>query len=288
MNRNKPDKPARTQKYAVVTGCASGFGFEVVQLLLQQGWQVLATLKSEDEKAHFAPHASLQFAILDFTVSGHLEATVAQIQQDFPRLDLLVNNAGFGTYGALEDLSEAQLRLQFEVNFFGPVCLTRLLLPSLRASQGRVITVTSIMGQYAMPLVSAYAASKYALEGLFEGLYYELQPHGVQVCTVQPGGYRTHFFKSLHWGVNSHNATSVYAPWGQHFQAFMDRLAQRSKAPHPREVAQKVLWLLQQKKMPRSVVVGKDAWGIATLRKGLPASLFHALIQRMNRQILKF
>lgn len=275
-------------KYAVVTGAGSGFGFEIVQLLLTAGWCVTATLQSEAEQSAFSPHGQLQLAVMDLTDATHIQRTVAQITQDYAQLDLLVNNAGFGTYGALEDLSEAQLRLQMEVNFFGPVFFTRALLPLLRRGRGRLITVTSIMAQYSMPLVEAYSASKYALEGLFEGLYYELKPQGIQVCTVQPGGYRTSFFKALHWGDTSLQQDSLYFSWGQNLQAFMDRLAERPHAPHPHEVAQKIDWLLRQKRMPRSVVVGKDAVLIAGLRKILPAAAFHFLIQRMNQRVFKF
>lgn len=279
-------------KYAVVTGAGSGFGFEMVRLLLKEGWHVMATLKSDAEKSAFSPHEPLyehlRWVVMDLTDAVQIQNTVEQIAEVYPQLDLLINNAGFGTYGALEDLSEDQLRLQMEVNFFGPVFFTRLLLSQLRRAQGRIITITSIMAQYSMPLVEAYSASKYALEGLFEGLYYEMKPQGVQVCTVQPGGYRTAFFKALHWGDTSFDKDSPYFTWGQNFQAFMDRLGQRSQAPHPQEVAQKMHWLLQQKRMPRSVVVGKDAVLIATLRKLLPAVVFHFLIQRMNQRVMKF
>lgn len=275
-------------KYALVTGASSGFGYEIVQMLLQAGWHVMATLKSEAEQQPFEPHDRLTLQVMDLTDSTQIQATLRRVEQDYARLDLLVNNAGFGTYGALEDVSEAQLRLQMEVNFFGPVLLTRSLLPLLRQAQGRVITVTSIMAQYSMPLVEVYSASKYALEGLFEGLYYEMEPLGVQVCTVQPGGYRTAFFKALQWGDTSLNADSPYYAWGQSFQGFMDRLARRPRAPHPQEVAQKVAGLLAQKRMPRSVVVGKDAVLIAALRRALPAWVFHRLIQRMNRRVFGF
>lgn len=273
-------------KYALVTGASSGFGFEIVQMLLQAGWHVMATLKSEDERTPLTPHDRLTLQVLDLTHTEQIQATLRRVQQDYGQLDLLINNAGFGTYGALEDLSASQLRLQMEVNFFGPVLLTRSLLPLLRQTQGRIITVTSIMAQYSMPLVEAYSASKYALEGLFEGLYYEMQPLGVQVCTVQPGGYRTAFFKSLQWGDTSFSQHSPYYAWGQNFQGFMDRLAQRPRAPHPQEVAQKIAGLLQRKRMPRSVVVGKDAVLIAGLRKMLPATTFHFLMQRMNRRVM--
>lgn len=276
------------QKYAVVTGAVSGFGFEIVQMLLRQNWHVFATLKSPEEQSDFEAHPHLTLGVMDLTDKDQITACVEQIHSQLPQVDLLINNAGFGLYGALEDISEPQLRHQMEVNFFGPVLFTRALLPLLRHSQGRVITVTSIMAQYSMPLVEAYSASKYALEGMFEALYYEMQPFGVQVCTVQPGGYRTAFFKSLNWAEHSASEHSPFAPWRMQFQTFMDKLAQRPKGPHPREVAQKVAWLLKQKKMPRSVVVGKDALLIATLRRTLPAPMFHALIQRLNRKVMGF
>lgn len=278
-------------KTALVTGASSGFGFETVVRLLQQDWRVIAALKDLPQESQAFkslqaeyPH-TLQLEQLDLTQATDYQPLLAKLRQ-LGQLDLLVNNAGFGTYGALLDLSEAQIRQQFEVNFFGPLLLTKSLIPLLQKSQGRIITVTSIMAQYSMPLVSLYSASKYALEGWSEGLYQELKPLGIQVCTLQPGGYRTPFYRSLVWGEQSFAEHSPYKQMGLNFQAFMHKLALRPKAPHPAEVAEVILRLIQQPQMPRSLVVGKDARLIATLRKLCSQRQFQHLIARLNKKIL--
>jgi len=279
-------------KRAWVTGAATGFGYYTVLSLLAQGWQVIASLKDlRQESPAFAealtqyPQA-LQLVELDLTRLEALPTLLAELQVAEKGLDLLVNNAGFGTYGAVQDLSEAQIRLQMEVNFFGPLLLTRALLPALQPSQGRIITVTSIMARYAMPLVTLYSASKYAMEGLSEGLRQEVALLGIQLCTVQPGGYRTPFYSSLVWGEKSFAPDSPYRAMGQHFQGFMQRLAARPKAPHPQEVADVILSLSQRPQLPRCVVVGKDAKLIALLERLLPYGVFRFLMRRMNRMIL--
>lgn len=279
-------------KRAWVTGAATGFGYYTVLSLLAQGWQVIASLKDlRQESPAFAealtqyPQA-LQLVELDLTRLEALPTLLAELQVAEKGLDLLVNNAGFGTYGAVQDLSEAQIRLQMEVNFFGPLLLTRALLPALQPSQGRIITVTSIMARYAMPLVTLYSASKYAMEGLSEGLRQEVAQLGIQLCTVQPGGYRTPFYSSLVWGEKSFAPDSPYRAMGQHFQGFMQRLAERPKAPHPQEVANVILSLSQRPQLPRCVVVGKDAKLIALLERLLPYGVFRFLMRRMNRMIL--
>lgn len=283
-----PSRP----KQAWVTGAGSGFGYYTVLALLKQGWQVIASLKDlAQERGAFAEALShypetLQLVELDLTRLEALPALLGELKLAEKGLDLLVNNAGFGTYGAIQDLSEAQIRLQMEVNFFGPLMLTRALLPALQRSQGRIITVTSIMARYAMPLVTMYSASKYAQEGLSEGLRQEVAQLGIQLCTVQPGGYRTPFYQSLVWGETSFSPDSPYREMGQHFQGFMQRLAERPKAPHPQEVADVILQLSIRPRLPRCVVVGKDAQLIALLERFLPYGLFRFLMKRMNRMIL--
>jgi NAD(P)-dependent dehydrogenase (short-subunit alcohol dehydrogenase family) len=280
-------------KVAWVTGAASGFGYYTVLALLAEGWQVIATLKdlAQESPAFAETQAqypeSLTLQALDLTQLEQLPPILELLQSRYQgQLDLLVNNAGFGTYGAIQDLSEAQIRQQFEVNFFGPLLLTQQLIPYLQKSGGRVISVTSIMARYAMPLVSMYSASKYALEGLSEGLRQELKYLGIQLCTVQPGGYRTPFYKSLVWGERSFDDNSRYKQMGEHFQGFMQKLAARPKPQRPQEVAQVILKLSRLPRLPRSVVVGKDAKLIALLERFLPYSLFRVFMNRLNRVIL--
>lgn len=149
---------------------------------------MIASLKDlEQERPAFAENLytippGLAIGGLDLTRLEALPTLLAELKLDQQGLDLLVNNAGFGTYGAVQDLSEAQIRTQMEVNFFGPLLLTRALLPALQRSQGRIITVTSIMARYVMPLVTLYSASKYAQEGLSEGLRQEVALLGIQLA----------------------------------------------------------------------------------------------------------
>lgn len=277
---------------ALVTGAGAGFGRAIVEALLANGWQVLATslqreTASPDWQALGRQYPDqLHLLALDVTAPEQITAAVNYLQRHFQgQLNLLVNNAGFGTYGALEDLAMPQIRQQLEVNFFGPLQVTRACLPLLRKTQGRVVTVTSIMAQYAMPLVGLYAASKYALEGLSEALYYELAPHGVQVCTLQPGGYRTGFYRALVWGEGSLQPQSAYRSQSQHFQQFIQQLTSRPKGPDPAAVARVLVRLLQRKRLPRTVVIGADARLIAALKRFLPYQAFAWCLNRLNRKV---
>lgn len=193
-------------KNILITGCSSGIGYELIEPLLGRGWTVIATLRNAEKRAdlfaglHDRFHDRLILRELDVTNVHDLQATAAFIKERFNgKLDCLLNNAGFGVFGPLELTSEEQVRQQFDVNVLGLINLTRVLLPHLRASRGRVVNVSSILGLIALPQSSLYCASKFAVEGLSESLYHELKPHGVRVCIVEPGGFRTKFGHNINW-----------------------------------------------------------------------------------------
>src|SRR5437868_4806455 len=205
-------------KTVLITGTSTGFGHALVPRFLNVGWTVLATMRNAESrqdlyKDEAAKTADRLFIINLDVAAAEDRAAVAQfIDNRFDgRLDCLVNNAGFGLFGALEDVSEAQIRNQMEVNFFGLVLLTRQLLPHLRRARGRIINVSSVLGYTGMPLSALYAASKFAVEGLSESLDYELRPHGVQVAIVEPGGFRTGFRSNLAYGEKSFDESSAYS-----------------------------------------------------------------------------
>jgi NAD(P)-dependent dehydrogenase (short-subunit alcohol dehydrogenase family) len=193
---------------ALVTGSSTGIGRLAVSELLRRGWSVLATMRRADERRDLfaeelaANPGTLEVMSLDVADAGERAAVAAHVMETGV-LDCLINNAGYGLFGALEDLSEEQLRRQFEVNFFGAALLTRDLLPALRRCGGSVLLVSSVLGRTGFPLTSGYCASKYALEGLGEALYYELQPLGVRVGIVEPGGRRTRFGDNVEWAAGS-------------------------------------------------------------------------------------
>src|SRR5262245_19631363 len=195
-----------SDKTILITGCSSGFGRLVIPEFLREGWHVIATMRdAANRKGIFNEELNgyrdaLSLLSLDVTNEAERAAAKNFIEEKFGgKLDCLVNNAGYGLFGAVEDLSEAQIREQMEVNFFGLVLLTQMLLPQLRKASGRIINLSSVLGFTGMPMSAMYCASKFAVEGFSEGLYHELKPHGVQVALVEPGAFRTNFAEKLTW-----------------------------------------------------------------------------------------
>ncbi len=220
--------------------------------------------------ADAAAHAGrLHLLSLDVADGAERAAAAAWVAKAGGRLDLLVNNAGYGLFGALEDLSEAQLRRQFEVNFFGAALLTRDLLPALRAARGKVLNVSSVLGFTAFPLAGAYCASKFALEGLSESLAFELEPHGVQVCAVEPGGFRTKFNDNMTWGEGSAAPGSPYRAQTDGYARLREKLI-KSRGTPPERVVEALVRLAEARRIPRRLRLGHDAAALGLLEALLP------------------
>jgi NAD(P)-dependent dehydrogenase (short-subunit alcohol dehydrogenase family) len=177
-----------------ITGASRGFGLEFAKAALQRGDQVAATARNTaalDElvSAHGDAVLPLQ---LDVTDRDAAFAAVQQAQEKFGRLDVVVNNAGYGLFGAVEEISDAQLREQLEVNLFGVLHVTQAVLPILREQgAGHIIQISTIGGVAAFPSLGGYHASKWALEGLTESLAQEVAGFGIKVTLVEPGGFAT-------------------------------------------------------------------------------------------------
>ncbi len=176
----------------LITGASSGFGKETVKLFHQKGWNVVATMRTPD--GSFADLDNVLVARLDVTDKASIASAVAAAVQRFGGIDVLVNNAGYGTLGALEAASDTVIRDQFEVNVFGLIEVTRAVLPGMRARRsGVIVNVSSIGGRVTFPYCTLYHATKFAVEGLTESLQYELNPFGIRLKIVEPGGYKTNF-----------------------------------------------------------------------------------------------
>ncbi len=277
-------------KTALVTGCSSGFGKDIVSGLLAEGWTVIATMRDSKKRekllsSELKDHPGrLHVCELDVTDAAHRRAA-ASFVDSLGRLDLLVNNAGLGVMGALEDLSEAQLRRQFEVNFFGAALLTRELLPALRLARGKVIMVSSILGRQSFPLASAYCSSKFALEGLSESLAYELSPHGVQVCLVEPGGFRTRMADNTVWGEKYGDSSSPYARQNASLRRMREKMLAKPGASCE-IVARRIVALAGMKRMPRRAAVGRDSVAMIALAAVLPDRAISFLFTRLYDRLL--
>ncbi|SEF22082.1 NADP-dependent 3-hydroxy acid dehydrogenase YdfG [Amycolatopsis pretoriensis] len=180
----------------LITGCSAGFGREIALAALAAGDRVLATARRPETLDGVRERGGdrVRTAALDVTDAGQVDAAVKTALEEFGRIDVVVNNAGNGSVGAVEELTMEELRALMEVMFFGAVAVTKAVLPHLRAQgSGTVVQISSMGGQLAPPGYGAYCATKYALEGISEALAVEVAPFGVRVLIVEPGAFRTEF-----------------------------------------------------------------------------------------------
>ncbi|MBS7564244.1 oxidoreductase [Mucilaginibacter sp. Bleaf8] len=177
-----------------ITGCSTGFGRELAKEVLAAGYQAAVTSrKTEDIQDIVDAYPETAIAIkLDVTKSNEIEAAVKQIEDKFGRIDVLVNNAGIGYFGAIEESEEDEVRRMFEINFFGLANVTKAVLPVMRAQRsGHILNVASIGGLVGFPAVGFYNATKFAVDGLSESLSKEVAPLGIKVTVIAPSGFRT-------------------------------------------------------------------------------------------------
>jgi NAD(P)-dependent dehydrogenase (short-subunit alcohol dehydrogenase family) len=177
-----------------ITGCSSGIGRATAQLFQTRGWNVVATMRSPQQETELHRLERMLVTRLDVQEGGSIQAAVEAALARFGRIDVLVNNAGYGAYGPLEATPMDKVRRQFDVNVHGLIATTQAVLPHLRRQRsGVVVNISSIGGRLTFPLGTLYHGTKFAVEGLSEALHYELLPLGVQVKLVEPGMVQTDF-----------------------------------------------------------------------------------------------
>jgi NAD(P)-dependent dehydrogenase (short-subunit alcohol dehydrogenase family) len=173
----------------LITGCSTGFGEATARLFASHGWNVVATMRRPEAGAALAVLDNVLVTRLDVQDQASIDAAIAEAIARFGRIDVLVNNAGFGLFGVFEATSREKIQEQFDVNVFGLMDVTRAILPHFRANRsGVVINISSGAGVFTLPMISLYCATKFALEGFSEALSYELASVGVTVKIVEPGG----------------------------------------------------------------------------------------------------
>jgi len=205
------------QKVAVVTGSSSGIGFETSLTLARSGFFTYATMrnlgKGEVIKSAAAKEGlPLRVAQLDVTEDRSINDAVHSIISDVGKIDVLVNNAGYGLNGAFEDLAMEEIKAQFETNLFGVIRVTQAVLPIMRKQKsGIIVNISSGAGRFGYPGGSAYVSTKFAIEGLSESMAYELEPFGIRVVLVEPGVIRTNFVNSMVAAKKSQDPNSPYS-----------------------------------------------------------------------------
>ena len=181
----------------LITGCSAGIGRALALAVLEGGWNATLTARNPTELEHFAAKFGTTRCLiqrLDVTDANAIDAAVTRSEQKFGSIDVLVNNAGFGLRAAVEEADDEELRQLFDTNFFGLVRLTKAVLPGMRARKhGYIVNMSSAAGRLAQAGNALYSASKFAVEGMSDGLRKELQPLGIHVLLVEPGPFRTDF-----------------------------------------------------------------------------------------------
>ena len=276
-------------KTVLITGASSGFGLLTCVTLARRGWRVLATMRDLDRRDKLETAARnagvlerIEFLALDVTNSEQIAATADLVAKRNEPLHALVNNAGFAVPGFAEDVTDAELREQFDTNFFGAAAVTRALLPQMRRQGfGHVLMVTSISGRLGFPGVSSYAASKFALEGWTETLRYEMNAPGIQVVLVEPGSFDTDIWtRNARLTAGLQNPNSANA---SRIPAWRSRIEQSAKdRANPQVVADLIARILETPRPKLRYAVGKDARMALLMRRILPAGLFERMIVKMT------
>ncbi len=270
----------------LITGSSSGFGLYTAALLAAKGHTVYATMrdlsKSSDllAEAHtLGGEANLHILPLDVTRPDTVRDAVGKILNEQKRIDVLINNAGFGIGGFFEDLSDAEFRNQFDVNFFGVLDLTRAVLPSMRSlKKGLIINISSMCAFSGTPAFSAYVASKWALEGFTESLMMELLPFNIKVSLVEPGAYKTKiFFENAKYAHNFNNTESPYYSRNQFLRALIDKHMSTNRRD-PREVAHTIAHMIDQKDPAFRNMIGWPSKMRAAFVKFIPFKLYARLV----------
>ncbi|MFE9258977.1 SDR family oxidoreductase [Streptomyces sp. NPDC006879] len=213
-------------KVVLITGTSSGIGLATAVSAARAGWKTVATLRDPSRsealrKAADEAGVELDIRRLDVTDESSIVSTVEGVLADHGQLDAVINNAGAGHLGTMENESVAEVRKVMEVNFFGVVQVSKVAMAHLRASRGRLITITSVGGVVGQPFNEAYCAAKFAAEGYMESLAPVAAAHGVSVCVVEPGAVATEFVTNV--GVDPQRAVAEAGSYGPQLSAYLNR-----------------------------------------------------------------
>ncbi len=270
-------------KTALVTGASAGIGEATVKRLLADGYIVYAAARRLDRMAPLAS-AGARLLSLDLTDDASIVAAVEKIRNETGRLDVLVNNAGYGSFGALEDVPMDEARRQFEVNVFGAARLCQLALPMMRAQKsGKIVNVTSIGGKFGMPFGGWYHATKFALEGLSDSLRLETQPFGIDVIVIEPGAIRTEWSRIARESLIARSGDTAYGPNARRMGKIFDSEATARRASPPEAVAKVIGDAAAAKRPHIRYAAAGGAPMFLFLARVLPDRAKDAIIRRMTQ-----
>jgi len=249
-----------------ITGCSTGFGRDLARLVLERGWRCVVTARGKERVADLVETAPDRALALDLDVAdmAQIDAAVAAASERFGRIDVLVNNAGYGYQSTAEEGEEAAIRAQFDTNVFGLFAMTRAVLPLMRAQgSGHVVNFTSVAGLVGFPGSGYYAASKHAVEGWSDSLQAEVQPLGIHVTCVEPGPFRTDWAgRSLH---QTQTRIDAYADTaGKRLEG--TKAYSGTQAGDPVRAGEAIIAAAEEARPPRHLVLGRFGYDAVTAK----------------------
>ncbi|MGN6633143.1 MAG: SDR family oxidoreductase [Nitrososphaeraceae archaeon] len=273
-------------KVALVTGSSSGIGFETSLMLARAGFNTYASMRNLEKSKNLTEIAKkeklpLQVVQLDVNNDGSVKDAIVKILKADQRIDVLINNAGYGLFGSVEDTSIEEIKAQFETNFFGVVRVTQQVLPLMRRqNSGTIVNVSSVGGLIGLPALSAYHSTKFALEGLSESIAFELEPFGIRVVIIEPGVIRTNILNSSSSAKKALDPKSPYFSLSQKLNDNFKSMMESELSSPPEEVAKVILQAVTSENPQLRYSVGDDAAKLTHARKNMPDKEFRKMIMK--------
>ena len=247
-----------------ITGCSTGFGHEMAKQLLQHDYKVVITARSTDDLKEFAGHDNALILKLDVTDQAQIDAAVKTAEEKFGRIDVLVNNAGIGYFAAVEEGEDAEIHNIFNINVYGVSRMIKAVLPNMRQlKKGFIVNLSSIAGLYSIPSLGYYNATKFAVEGLSEALWQEVEPLGIKVMLVEPSGFRTDWAGRS--AEESKQEISDYAATAGKLRKMLRDISGKQPGDPVRAV-QAIIKAVESAQPPHRLLLGNDAFEAATAK----------------------
>lgn len=262
----------KSKRTVLVTGCSSGIGLATCHVLSRNNFMTYGTVRNLSKAKKIQDlmnreNLSLKILRLDVNDNQSIKLAIKKILNDIGRIDVLINNAGYGMFGPIEEITTQEIKKQFETNFFGAIRLIKAIVPIMRKQgNGTIVNISSMVGRFAVPLNSAYVSSKFAVEGLSESISFELEEFGIRVIVIEPGVVKSDFFHNVK--VKGMNLESPYHELMERRVNFLDK-AMKNSLTSSYDVAGTILDALNSKDPKFRYVIGNDATNSLRMRNSL-------------------
>jgi NAD(P)-dependent dehydrogenase (short-subunit alcohol dehydrogenase family) len=264
-------------KTVLITGASSGIGKATAIYFAQKGWQVAATMRSPEKEIELNKWTNVKLFKLDVTDNASILLAINDAAKQFGKIDVLVNNAGYGVDGVFEAMTDEVIENQFNTNVFGLMRVTRAIIPHMRANKsGTIVQIASMGGRITFPLFSIYHGTKFAVEGFTESLHYELKPFNIRMKLIEPGTIKTEFYGKGRVAITGSNLPE--------YKEFVEKCEKVSQAPAqngvtPDTVAATIYKAATDNSNKLRYPTGNPAPLLLWLRKRLPESWFYGIVR---------